>query len=156
MGKIRPLYRENSMSDFLYDNVRSGASHFSMYKKYASCSSDSKIYPTDKHLFLTIRANNDVRIIIQVFQLIDDFIEAYYLFKENYIKIHYKDAYNKLNSMLKSGKNFEKLISSLKQKNKIFYPKAESMISTSNADSSSPSLTYGSSASPSEAYFDNY
>jgi hypothetical protein len=153
MGKVNLLYREKQMADFLYDSVRSGATHYAMYKKYASCSGNPNTYPPEKHLHVHIRANNDNRIIIQVFQFIKDFIKAYNLFKENYIKINYEDAYKKLKDMLKDGKNFENLIKNLKQKNKIYYSKIESEM---QADSSSPSIRIGTSASPSEADFDKY
>jgi len=139
------------MANFLYDNVRSGASHYAMYKKYASCSSKLNIYPPEKHLHVDIRTNNDERIVIQVFQFIEDFIKAYSLFKEKYIKIHYNDAYKKLKFIFKDDKNVENLIMNLKQKNKIYYPKVESII---QADSNSPSIIYGTSASPSEANTD--
>ena len=153
MGEVNLIYREEYMADFLYDSVRSGASHYAMYKKYASCSGNPNTYPPEKHLHVHIRANNDDRIIIQVFQFIEDFIKAYNLFKENYIKTHYKDAYKKLKDMLKDGINFENLIKNLKQKNITYYSKIES---TMQADSSSPSVIYGTSASPSEADSDKY
>ena len=153
MGGVNLVYREDYMADFLYDNVRSGASHYAMYKKYVTCSSHSNVYPPEKHLHINIRANNDDRIIIQVSQFIEDFIKAYNLFKEDYIKIHYKDAHNKLKSMLKDDKSVENLIKNLKQKNKTYYSKIESTI---QADSSSPSEIHGTSASPSEADSDKY
>lgn len=153
MGEVNLIYREEYMADFLYDSVRSGASHYAMYKKYASCSSNPNTYPPEKHLHVHIRANNDDRIIIQVFQFIEDFIKAYNLFKENYIKTHYKDAYKKLKFMFKDDKNVENLIKNLKQKNITYYSKIES---TMQADSSSPSVIYGTSASPSEADSDKY
>jgi len=153
MGEVNSIYKEEYMANFLYDNVRSGASHYAMYKKYASCSSQPNIYPLEKHLFVNIRNNAEDRIIIQVFQFIEDFIEAYNLFKKDHIKIHCKDVYNKLKVMLKDDKKVENLIRNLKQKNKMYYSRIESTI---QADSSSPSVIYGTSASPSEADSDKY
>ena len=148
MGEVNSIYREEYMAEFIYDNVRNGASHFAMYKKYVSCSSNPNIYPPEKHLHVHIRDNNDDRIIIQVFQFIDDFIKSYNIFKEDYIKVHYKYVYNNLKYMIKDDKNAENLIENLKQKNKKFYSKIESTI---QADSSSPSEIHGTSAIPSEA-----
>lgn len=116
MGEVNPLYREDYMAEFLYNNVRNGASHYAMYKKYVSCSSKKKVYPPEKHLYVDIRPNNDNRIIIQVFQFIDDFIKAYNNFKENYLNIHYKNAYRKLKLMLKNDKKSENLINDLQLK----------------------------------------
>lgn len=118
MGDINPLYKEDYMAKFLYDNVRNGASHYAMYKKYVSCSSMKNVYPPEKHLNVNIRPNNDNRIIVQAFQFMDDFINAYENFKTNYLNKHYKDAYDKLKSMsmFKNDRNSEKLINNLTQK----------------------------------------
>jgi len=150
MGEVNSIYREGYMANFLYDNVRSGASHYAMYKKYVTCSINPNVYSPEKHLHVNIRANNNNRIILQVSQFIEDFIKAYNLFKEDYIKVHYKDAYSKLKSMLKDDKKVENLIENLKLKNKVYHSKKP------QADSNSPSEIHGTSASPSEADSDKY
>lgn len=147
MGEVNQLYKEDYMSDFLYNNVRNGASHYSMYKKYVSCSSKKDVYPPEKHLYVDIRLNNDNRVIIQVFQFIDDFIKAYNNFKKDYLEIHHKDAYNKLKDIFKDDKNSEKLIEQLMQ-NGYTYDHQNSFYSEPSSDS--PSIkTFGTSKAPS-------
>jgi len=153
MGDVDPVYRENNMANFLYENVRNGAVHCAMYKKNASCTTDPNgYYPKENHLYVNI----DNKIIIQVSQFIDDFKEAYKRFKEKYIKKYYKNAHKNLIEMLEDSKDFENLINCLKQNHRIYYPEVEIDISPSQVDSISSSIKiYNSSSTappiPSEA-----
>lgn len=121
MGKINPSYEIDGMSELLYCNVRCGASHQAIYKRNVTCSCDQYVYPLDKHLHLDSRFGYEGRVIIQVFQFIEDFIEAQGLYKKEYINKHVESVYENLKVMLnEENKHTKNVIKNLKDKNLTF------------------------------------
>lgn len=140
-------YKNKDIANFLYDHVRNGAVHYSMYKESVSCSSDLEVYPKEAHLHIDSSDNNKDFIIIQIQKFIEDFKLAYKYFKINYIENNIDDVFNKLNEMLDDKNNYDNnAINFLKSKGKIFqiintYPNAQ------------PSQSVGSSSSG-QIYYD--
>lgn len=100
-------YKDEDIARFLYEHVRNGAVHYSMYKDSVSCSSDLVVYPKEAHLHIDPGDNNKDFIIIQIQKFIEDFKLAYEYFKINYIEKNIDDVFNKLNEMLGDKKNYD-------------------------------------------------
>jgi len=128
LGRVNPNYKIQGIPELIYNSARCGASHQSIYKKEVE--SASYIYPQDKHLYYIIDLYGKDRIFIHALRLVDDFIKAQNLFREDYIKQNIDDVYTHLNDMLnESEKDFPRLINYLKSKGLTF--RAEDIISHS-------------------------
>ena len=125
MGKVNPLYREESLACLIYDSWRCGIVHQATLKKGFEAS--SCLYPRDKHLHYI--KDND-RIFIHPLQFADDFIEAQKMYRkhinDNAADIAYIESlYNHLLNMMKEYKsetkqNFEQFTLFLKNNNLVF------------------------------------
>lgn len=125
LGRINPNYQIQGIPEIIYNSTRCGASHQSIYKKEVE--SASYIYPQDKHLQHMTDLYGEDRIFIHALQLVDDFIKAQNLFREEYIKQNVDDVYTRLKDMLnESDKDFPRLINDLKSRGLTF--KAEDVI----------------------------
>lgn len=121
MGKVNPSYELDGMGELLYNNVRCGASHQAIYKRNIACSCNPCVYPLDKHLYLDYGFGYEDRVIIQVFQFIEDFIKAQGFYKKEYINKHVESVYENLKDMLnEENKHTENVIKNLKNKNLTF------------------------------------
>jgi len=160
MGKINPLYKEESLAYLIYDTWRSGISHQAGLKK--GFESSSHMYSKDKHLHYIVDNN---RIYIHALQFADDFIEAQQLYIENIndkaLDAQYIDSlWTNLSNMI-NGTNtkrdiyFEELRSLLRLKNLVFSASSTTQTSSSTSTSSntSPSGKDTITSLPNDDYF---
>lgn len=129
MGRKNALYKDKRISKIIYKSVRCGASHQSIYKREVE--SASWLYPQNKHLHHMVDVNGKDRIFIHVLQLVDDFVDAQRLFRQEYITNNADNVYENLKDMLEESAiaEFQDLINELKGKGLTF--KAEEAIQSS-------------------------
>ena len=96
MGRINYLYSDENMSEVIYDCVRCGSVHRAMYKQGVEISSDNS---TNNHLRLSSSGN----LIINTLQFTDDFINAFRLFRKDYIQKNIESVYQYLNEMVRDS-----------------------------------------------------
>lgn len=154
MGKINPLYKEESLAYLIYDSWRCGVMHQATLKRGFETSS----YKYDRSKHLHYMEDKD-RVFIHSLQFADDFIKAQKKYRE-YINnsssnITYIDSlYDHLRDMINEDagrENFDRFTQILKDKKLIFNssdvvsPTKTSFLtkSTSKSESSSKETTTG-------------
>ncbi len=125
MGRINPLYKENSLAFLIYDSWRSGLIHQAILRRGFETS--SYMYPRDKHLYY-IKDNE--AIFIHSLQFADDFIEAQkmcrkYINDNNGDIVYIESLNNHLLDMIGENKsktkiNFDQFTKILKDDNLVF------------------------------------
>ena len=98
MGEVNPLYREENMSNLIYNCIRCGLSHQAMLKK--GFESYSGPCYRGNHLHVRINPKGKKRIFIHALQFADDFIGAQKLFRKDYIKLNIDTTYTNLIKVL--------------------------------------------------------
>jgi len=98
MGRINYLYRDEAMSEVIYDCVRCGSVHRAMYKQGVEISSDNS---TNNHLRLSVSGN----IVINTIQFANDFIKAFRIVRKEYIQNNIENVYQNLYEMVRDSNN---------------------------------------------------
>lgn len=104
MGKVNPLYKEESLAYLIYDSWRCGVSHQATLKKGFETS--SYMYDRDKHLHYI---KDKDRVFIHSLQFADDFIEAQASYRKHIndsaINVAYIDSlFQHLSNMMNESK----------------------------------------------------
>ena len=152
MGKVNPLYKEESLANLIYDSWRCGIVHQATLKKGFETS--SYMYPRDKHLhYITDKK----RIFIHSLQFADDLIEAQKLYRK-YINdsakniIYIESLYNHLMNMIGENKDIERQyfdqLTQLLLKNNLVFSSTDNV---SSVTTSTNVTSVSSSRSPSQA-----
>ena len=126
MSRINALYKDKRVSKIIYISGRCGASHQAIYKKEVE--STSWLYPQDKHLNHMVDVDGEDKVFVHALQLVDDFINAQHLFRQEYITSNIDSVYGNLRDMLEESTidGFQDLINELKGRGLTF--KAEDII----------------------------
>lgn len=112
MGRIDNLYRDDVLSEILYDCVRCGSIHRAMYKQGVEISSNNL---RNNHLCLSKSGN----LIINTYQFADDFIKAFRIFRKEYINNNIENIYQNLDEMIRDSNN---LLYKLREDNYLHKP----------------------------------
>ena len=98
MGRINYKYRDEVISEVIYDCVRCGSVHRAMYKQGVEISSDILI---NNHLCLGLSGN----LVINTIQFANEFIKAFRLFRKEYIQNNIENVNQNLHEMVCDSNN---------------------------------------------------